>query len=723
MVGPDGDDFTLRFDQASGFLQIIDDVTGEVVNQKLLQETSEVRITGTDQDDSLTVDLANFVLPGGITFEGGLGSDELNIINGAFESAAHSASAFGAGDLDLFDGTDTQNISYTAVEAVKDQSAATDRTFANATGLSQSIRLTDDATPADNVFTVDSAGTAGFSAISFSSPSSSVSLVAGDSGDTITVDDSASGASALIEVQGGLGADTLLGSDSANTWSISGTDTGDVNDIAFTGIENLAGGSAADTFYIGTAGSVTGEVSGGAGTDTVAGADTTSTWTIDGADAGDVNGLTFSDIENLQGGSAADNFNISSSGSVSGQISGGSGADTLAAADTANVWEITGTDAGTLNSIAFVDIENLTGGAGDDIFKFLGGSISGTIEGGAGQNSFDYSGSAVAATVDLEAETATGAEHFANVGRVVGSDGDDTLIGSNQSNLWNIDGLNTGDVGGFAFEEVENLQGGTADDSFAVTLDGQVTGVVSGGLGLDNLTGADGANIWNVEGEDSGRLNDINFEDIEDLIGGLGQDAFLFAVGGVLSGSFAGRGGNDRARGADKNNSWRVTGDNAGDLDGIGFTGIEELEGGILEDTFAINVGATLTGSISGGAGSDTIFGPVENSTWLITGADAGNVNGLRFSGLENLVGGTDVDDTFFLEAGGSLTGGLDGGAGPFDSLFISGEYTDVVYATTGPDSGWFDLDGAILEFAGLEPTTLDVSGMNTFTQIVGGRW
>ena len=29
MVGPDGDDFTLRFDQASEYIQIIDDATGQ----------------------------------------------------------------------------------------------------------------------------------------------------------------------------------------------------------------------------------------------------------------------------------------------------------------------------------------------------------------------------------------------------------------------------------------------------------------------------------------------------------------------------------------------------------------------------------------------------------------------------------------------------------------------------------------------------------------------
>ncbi len=309
MIGPDGDEYTLRYDQATDFLQVIDDTTGEIVDQKLLQEISEIRIVGTEQDDRLTIDLANFVVPGGITFDGGLGSDELNIINGNFDSATHNASAFGAGVFDMVNGADTQNIGYSAVETIHDSSAAAARIFANETGVGQTVRLTDDATPGDGVFTVDSAGTGGFSPVSFASPTGSVSLVAGDSGDTIAVDDSASGAAPAIDVQGGLGIDTLLGADSANAWTIDGADSGTVDDVAFSGVENLAGGSAEDTFYMGA------------------------------------------------------------SGSVSGQISGGSGEDTLVAADTANEWEITGANAGTLNAIAFVDIENLTGGAGDDVFR------------------------------------------------------------------------------------------------------------------------------------------------------------------------------------------------------------------------------------------------------------------------------------------------------------------------------------------------------------------
>ncbi len=214
MVGPDGDDYTLRYDQASDNIQIIDDATGEIVDQKLLQETSEVRIVGTDQDDQLTVDLANFVLPVDISFDGGLGDD------------------------------------------------------------------------------------------------------------------------------------TLVAADTSNAWTIDGSDTGDVNGLSFSGVENLVGGAEDDTFYIGA------------------------------------------------------------SGNISGEVSGGSGADTLIAADSSNVWEITGADAGALNAMAFVDIENLTGGAGDDVFSFLGGSISGTIEGGDGQNTFDFSASAIPATIDLGAATA-----------------------------------------------------------------------------------------------------------------------------------------------------------------------------------------------------------------------------------------------------------------------------------------------------------------------------
>ena len=57
------------------------------------------------------------------------------------------------------------------------------------------------------------------------------------------------------------------------------------------------------------------------------------TWTIDGDDSGDVNGLLFADMANLVGGADADAFRIGSlsgsSGSVSGTITTGAGLNTL----------------------------------------------------------------------------------------------------------------------------------------------------------------------------------------------------------------------------------------------------------------------------------------------------------------------------------------------------------------------------------------------------------
>jgi hypothetical protein len=207
--------------------------------------------------------------------------------------------------------------------------------------------------------------------------------------------------------------------------------------------------------------------------------------------------------------------------------------------------------------------------------------------------------------------------------------------------------------------------------------------------------------------------------------------AFLFAVGGILSGGFAGRSGTDRARGANKNNSWRITGDNAGDLDGMGFTGIEEIEGGADEDTFELADGAMLAGSIAGGLGDDlfrvsnssmlngtldggegddTIVGSDDNSNWLINGANAGEVNGLAFFNTENLTGGAGNEDEFRFLEGGSLAGIVDGGAAGFDTVITEGDYSSLIYSASGTDSGSINLDGNVIHYVGMEPI-INLSG------------
>jgi Ca2+-binding RTX toxin-like protein len=460
-VAPDGGDFTVRLDVDAQLLEVFDVTTGEIVDQRALQETSELRIVGSDSADRLTVDFeAPFALSLGLTFEGGLGADELHIVNGLFSSVVYHADGFGKGTVDLIDGLTDVQLNFDGVESLSDRSAAAERRFVNETGTSQQIRLADDVNPDDGISTIHSAAGDGFTAISFTSPTELLTLAAGDSGDTVILAGLDGAATAALAVEGGAGNDTLVGPDRDSTWAI------------------------------------------------------------------------------------------------------------------------TGTDAGTLNGEAFASIENLSGGAGDDVFRFLGGSISGVIDGGAGHNTLDYSAVPGGIVVDLARAAATGAGQITSVDAVAGGGGIDTLRAGNELNVWRVTGLNAGTLNDLSFSDIENLEGGAADDAYVMTLTGQLTGGLSGGLGLDSLNGADQSNTWRIDSANAGTLNGLAFADIEDLLGGDQQDAFLFAVGGFVSGTIGGGRGADRLRGADKRNQWRVTGSNAGKLNGQLFKDIEQVDGG-----------------------------------------------------------------------------------------------------------------------------------------------
>jgi Ca2+-binding RTX toxin-like protein len=72
-------------------------------------------------------------------------------------------------------------------------------------------------------------------------------------------------------------------------------------------------------------------------------------------------------------------------------------------------------------------------------------------------------------------------------------------------------------------------------------------------------------------------------------------------------------------------------------------------------------------GSIVGGTATDTLTGPAALNDWSVTGMNAGWIQSgtaiVSFSGVENLVGNTSIDH-FRMEMMGSLTGSLQGGAG-----------------------------------------------------------
>src|SRR5262249_23451349 len=92
------------------------------------------------------------------------------------------------------------------------------------------------------------------------------------------------------------------------------------------------------------------------------------------------------------GAKAGDPFTIPNPHSPPAILHGARGTTPLVGGNVPNVWNITGTNAGSAGSVAFTSIQNLVGGSGQDTFKFSDqAGVTGFIDGGAGFNVLDYS--------------------------------------------------------------------------------------------------------------------------------------------------------------------------------------------------------------------------------------------------------------------------------------------------------------------------------------------
>ena len=135
---------------------------------------------------------------------------------------------------------------------------------------------------------------------------------------------------------------------------------------------------------------------------------------------------------------------------------------------------------------------NLNGGGGDDTLAFLVNPPDlGTFDGGTGTNTIDYSDSFVSGVLGVAVNLATGsATHtsgIANVQNVIGSSGNDTIIGNDQSNIIHGGpGDDTIDSGGSTGTSGDSIFGDDGDDT--ITLDpGNGTNTVDGGAGNNTL--------------------------------------------------------------------------------------------------------------------------------------------------------------------------------------------------------------------------------------------
>jgi hypothetical protein len=226
-----------------------------------------------------------------------------------------------------------------------------------------------------------------------------------------------------------------------------------------------------------------------------------------------------------------------------------------------------------------------------------------------------------------------------------------------------------------------SVQGSAAPPTLIVNYSGMVDTTWT-------ITGANAGTIANNRFIITSSPQAITFTNFGTLVGGAGADTFIFHDGATLSGSIDG--GQTTVSGKIDTIDWsqyttarmvvvqgRATHGVFGTEPslGAGFTDIDRL------------IGTTTAAS--------TLTGPDHNNTWTITGVNAGTLttdygggvtSQVSFAGFANLKGGALVD-TFVFQNGGQITGNIDGGgvpAGSKDSLDWSQVTTDRVVAVGG---------------------------------------
>ena len=368
--------------------------------------------------------------------------------------------------------------------------------------------------------------------------------------------------SGAATIDGGVGTDTLVAPDADNTWQINGSGSGSLNGtLGFRALENLTGGARTDTFQMVGSGGVSGKIDGGGGSDRLDYQASSRAATVG--------------LQNQTATGTGGFLNLE-------KVTGSPLADTISAANTSNVWNLTGTAAGDLNgSFAFEGFENLTGGTATDRFRFQDGASGfGTINGGSGTDTLDYSAASTPVAVNLQAKTAAKLTRFTSLESLVGSaSGDDTLRGPDAATTWTVNGPNGGTVGTTPFAGFENLVGGSASDTFKLSGAGQVDGSINGGAGTNVLD----YSVYGTAGVT------VDFENGTATAIGSGQTGKLANLTVVV-----GTSGADTLVGDSGNNVL------------IGGAGADVLLGGAGRDLL---IGGSGADELHGGSGEDLLVG------------------------------------------------------------------------------------------------------------------
>jgi Ca2+-binding RTX toxin-like protein len=343
--------------------------------------------------------------------------------------------------------------------------------------------------------------------------------------------------------------------------------------------------------------------------------------------------------DNLTGGTGIDTLNggndddVLDGGTGADLLNGGSGIDTVSyAGRSGNVTaDLDGLpndgESLELDDIG-TDVENITGGSGDDVLT--GNSAENTLIGNAGADTLDGGLGADTFSGGADVDTVTYATRSNDVGVSLDNVANDGEPGENDD----------------VHSDVQNVIGGSGADTLTGSLGNNVLSggdgndTLDGGLGADTLNGGDGidiatyadrandvtANLDGVANDGEAGEGDDIAGDVEDIAGGAGNDTL---TGNADANGLIGNDGNDTldgAGGADvfdggagsdiadyssRTNPVTVTIDGvsddgeAGEDDDVSEN-VENVVGGLGNDFLTGNGDAN---ALTGGAGDDTLDG------------------------------------------------------------------------------------------------------------------
>ena len=213
---------------------------------------------------------------------------------------------------------------------------------------------------------------------------------------------------------------------------------------------------------------------------------------------------------------------------------------------------------------------------------------------------------------------------------------------------------------------------------------------ISGGSNNLTLTGVNGTNKFNLAGGVA--LNNLeidggaNGNNVVNLTGN-------FAVNSIL---VNGQGDNNTlsVQTTSPTQNWFLTSLNGGYATGIAannltFNDIWNIAGSATNtNNFTLN-GGTITGSLTGGTGVNTLTADNLTNSWLLTGLNSGSLTGVgSFSQIQNLIGGNS-NNTFSFFGNAAITGMINGTNAGFTNTLDYSAYTNAVNVyVTGSHTG-----------------------------------